>query len=148
MQQGAISLLNLQTLMADAQLSSRGATPSLVPMKRALDDDHTPSVSSPLNPDAAARPRPKPAAREQREKKDSLKKRESVGNTRGSTPEKLTKKPRFLDSEIGSASPVRYNHPLPRDPFHYTVRDPVFASHEPDPIYSPAGVELKKPIDQ
>ena len=73
--------------MAETSPSRRSSTPSsLIPQKRPLgpsDDDppHAPAVSSPLNPDfAAARARKAaPPAREQREKKESLKKREAKG---------------------------------------------------------------------
>ena len=136
--------------MVDAQPPLRASTP-LIPAKRALEDDHTPSIPSPLNPDAAARPRPARAqAREQREKKDSLKKRESVGVTRGSTPDQQNKKPKRKGSEVslGVPSPIRYNHALPREAFHYSIREPLFASHEPEPFFAPDGTELKKPVDQ
>jgi len=129
---------------------SRGGTPSLIPMKRPLEDDHTPNVSSPLNPDAAPRAKQKVVpGREQREKKDSLKKREAVGDTRGHTPDQANKKRKGAVSEPGGVpSPIRYNHALPRDLFHYANKEPIFASHEPEPIFAPQGTELKKPVDQ
>lgn len=136
--------------MVDVQQTPRGGTP-LIPAKRALEDDHTPSVSSPLNPDAAPRARPgRPPAREQREKKDSLKKRESVGAVRGATPETQNKKQKRKNSvdSVVAPSPVRYNHALPREAFHYSIRDTTFASREPEAFIAPNGVELKKPIDQ
>ena len=70
--------------MADAPPLRRGSTPSAAtPTNRALglnDEQHVPAISSPLNP-AAATSRAKIAVpiREQRDKKDSLKKREAKG---------------------------------------------------------------------
>lgn len=136
--------------MVDVQTPLRAGTP-VIPMKRTLEDDHAPTVSSPLNPDAIPRPRPARApAREQREKKDSLKKRESVGAVRSNTPENPTKKQKTKSTEglVGAPSPVRYNHALPRETFHYSVRDSGFGSHEPEALLTPDGTELKKPLDQ
>ena len=70
--------------MADAPAPPQGSTPSAAsPIGRVLganDEQHVPAISSPLNP-AAAISRAKSAvpAREQRDKKDSLKKREAKG---------------------------------------------------------------------
>lgn len=106
-----------------------------------------PAVPSPLNPDAAAPARTRPArapapAREQREKKDSLKKRESTAGTRGSTPDVKRKGP-------AAPSPMRYSIPEPRLSDYEPVKDPVFVSHEPTPFLAPDGsIELKKPVDQ
>ncbi|MCJ1308784.1 hypothetical protein MMC25_002439 [Agyrium rufum] len=74
----------------------RGSTPSSsIPAKRALgleDEQHMPAVSSPLNPDAGNARTKRAPAREQRDKKDSLKKRESKGidGPRGATTEAPT----------------------------------------------------------
>lgn len=137
--------------MADVQTPSRATTPSMVPMKRSLvEDDHAPSISSPLNPEAATKSRAgKGQSREQREKKDSLKKRESVSAAKDGTSDHATKKRKGNSSNLpGLPSPVRYNHALPREPFHYMVKDPLYASHEPDPFFTPDGTELRRPIDQ
>jgi len=122
----------------------------MVPMKRSLEDDHAPSIPSPLNPEAASKARVgKGSSREQREKKDSLKKRESVGIPRAAAPDHVNKKRKNSLSNLpGLPSPIRYNHALPREPFHYVVKDPAYASHEPDPFYTPDGTELRRPIDQ
>jgi COMPASS component BRE2 len=106
--------------------------PSSIPQKRALEDDHTPAVSSPLNPE------PKPQrvqvqiqddsqvmAREKRTKKDSLKKRESKGGTDSA---RATPDPKPRESP-GDLAPVRYKlaHPKPTD-FELS-RGPVLTSH-------------------
>ena len=135
--------------MAEAQSPPRGATPSTIPMKRPLEDDHTPTVSSPLNPDAPARGSRGPT-REQREKKESLKKREAAGISKKPTPEATTttKKSKGASGRPVALSPIRYHHPLPKEPFHYFSKDPLFASREPEPLLASDGTELKRPVDQ
>ena len=112
--------------MADSPFSQRGLTPSSIPLKRPyeLDDEqrHAPSIPSPLNPDfVAARARKAAPAREQREKKESLKKREAKGvdAPRAATPDtpshgrKVSKKapePPASDTQ----TIVRYAIPLPK----------------------------------
>ena len=121
---------------------SRPGTPSAtIPLKRNFDDEHAPSVSSPLNPNAPAAQQPK--ARQQREKKETLKKRESVSAGR-STPEAASKKRKLEDERPGAPSPIRYNHELPKQAFQYTVRDLPLVSREPEPIIASNGVELKR----
>lgn len=134
--------------MADLQPNSRANTPSLAPpMRRPLDEGHSPAVSSPLNPnpDSTARARPKapPREREQREKRETLKKREASASTRASTPNPKAKKER-----PAADSPMRYSIPEPRASDYEPPKDGVFLSHEPHPIYTPdASAELKKPQD-
>ncbi|KAI4156562.1 MAG: hypothetical protein LQ340_000170 [Diploschistes diacapsis] len=111
--------------MAETSPAPRGPAPgSVIPQKRGLgleDDQHAPAVSSPLNPDFAnARARKAPPAREQREKKESLKKREAKGvdNARGGTPDtqshgRGTKK-KGQEAATNSQSLIRYTIPLPK----------------------------------
>ncbi|MCJ1356964.1 MAG: hypothetical protein MMC33_006960 [Icmadophila ericetorum] len=79
--------------MTESSPTRRSATPSSIPQKRPLgidDEQHAPAVSSPLNPDFASSRSRRPAApREQREKKETLKKREAKGvdGIRGATPD-------------------------------------------------------------
>ena len=107
--------------MADTLPNRRGSTPSAIPQKRlhGLDDEqHAPTVSSPLNPDfATSRARRPPPPREQREKKESLKKREAKGTDagRGGTPDsqghgRKTKKGPESSSIL---SLIRYKLPPP-----------------------------------
>lgn len=107
--------------------------PSSIPQKRALEDVHSPAVSSPLNPE----PKPqKPQvqiqddaqvmAREKRTKKDSLKKRESKGAPDSS---RATPDPKQQREPQGELAPNRYKlaHPKPTD--FEVSRGPVFVSH-------------------
>jgi COMPASS component BRE2 len=107
------------------------SAPSSIPQKRALEDDHSPAVSSPLNPE----PKPqKPQvqiqddsqvmAREKRTKKESLKKREAKGapDSSRATPDPKQREPQ------GELAPNRYKlaHPKPTD-FEVSW-GPVFSS--------------------
>ncbi|KAF3010000.1 hypothetical protein E8E13_011387 [Curvularia kusanoi] len=137
--------------MAEPQPPSRSNTPTLAPpMRRPLEEDHIPAISSPLNPnpssDAATRSRPgvPPRERERREKRETLKKREASGNTRANTPNPKSKK----EKRPAADSPMRYSIPEPRAADYNPPRDGVFLSHEPNPLYTPDGVtELRKPQD-
>lgn len=136
-----------QLNMAEQQ-QSRGSTPSAVaPLRRPLEEDHAPAVSSPLNPnpDAAARSRPaRPPPREQREKRETLKKREASASARGNTPN-----PKSKQNGLSTPSPMRYSVPEPKVADYEVPKDGIFASHEPNPIFTPDGqTELKKPVDQ
>ncbi|KAF2733905.1 Ash2-trithorax family protein [Polyplosphaeria fusca] len=132
--------------MADSP-HSRSNTPTLAPpMRRPLEEDHAPAVSSPLNPnpDGAARARPRAPPREQREKRETLKKREASANTRGNTPN-----PKSSKQEGPSAqSPMRYSIPEPRATDYDAPKEGLLQSHEPNPIFTPDGqFELMKPVD-
>ncbi|KAF2475161.1 Ash2-trithorax family protein [Lindgomyces ingoldianus] len=132
--------------MASPQPHSRSNTPSIAPpMRRPLEEDHAPAVSSPLNPnpDPSARARPKAPQREQREKRETLKKREASAHTRGSTPN-----PKNKQDPASAPSPMRYSIPEPKYADYDPPKDGLFASHEPLPIFAPDGItELRKPID-
>src|SRR4051794_38132065 len=98
-----------------------------IPQKRALDDEHTPTVSSPLNPDftsssKTSRTQDKSGSnRATREKKESLKKRESKG---GSAAVDLRRTPErsvggklispTTESHQSSLAPLRYKLPSPK----------------------------------
>lgn len=133
--------------MADSQPQSRSHTPtSAIPLRRPLEEDHAPAVSSLLNPnsDTGVRARQTRAPpREQREKRETLKKREASANPRGSTPNVKTKKDQ---NEVDS--PMRYQVPEPKASDYDPPKDSLFASHEPNPIYTPDGTaELKRIVD-
>lgn len=133
--------------MAEAPSPSGDSTPGVtLPQKRALEDDHAPAVSSPLNPEAKPRPaKPPPPQREQREKKESLKKREASG--RANTPDTKQKAP-------VTPSPMRYNIGPPKSTDFEPPKDPLMVSHEPFPILASDPTdperqsELKRPVDQ
>ena len=140
----AISNLKIDTLlsgvsMAETIPSRRSLTPSTIPQKRPLgleDEQHIPAVSSPLNPDfATSRARRPPAPREQREKKESLKKREAKGvdGARAGTPDSQTtgRKTKKGTENNSVLSLIRYKLPAPNltdfDPPKPPVLVPVFA---------------------
>ncbi|KAI9740457.1 MAG: hypothetical protein M1834_005037 [Cirrosporium novae-zelandiae] len=133
-------------IMSEALAAGGGTTPSnIIPQKRLADDvnDPTkPSVSSPLNPDfnsSTSRAKRAPA-REQREKKDSLKKRESKStpsaeSARGDTPEKSSGGGR-KGSKKGVAqagqqvlSPLRYKLPPPKPADFNAPSQPALIPH-------------------
>ena len=125
--------------MTDQPSARRGSTPSTIPLKRPyeLDDEqrHVPAIPSPLNPDFAnARARKAPPAREQREKKESLKKREAKGaadNPRAATPDtqshgrKSNKK--GPEPVANTQSIIRYTIPLPKPHDFEPAGPPVLA---------------------
>jgi COMPASS component BRE2 len=132
------------------------ADPTAPPLRRTLDEDHVPAVSSPLNPNpvsaaaaaaaAVSLPipdRPRPPPREQREKRETLKKREASGHARASTPAPKTKKP----SRPAAEAPMRYSIPEPKASDYDAPKDGVFLPREPLPLHAPNGQELRKPQD-
>lgn len=131
--------------MADGQSPPGGQTPE-VPLSQStpLHAAHAPAIPSPLNPEAKRAPAKAPA-REQREKKESLKKRENNATARGSTPDakgRATKGPT-------APSPMRFSLNAPSAQQYEAPKDYAWLSHEPTPFTTPDGqVELKKPMDQ
>ncbi|KAH6659638.1 Set1 complex component ash2 [Truncatella angustata] len=124
-----------------------------LPQKRALEDDHVPAVSSPLNPN----PEPKLAktqshddipamAREKRAKKESLKKRESKGVTiaePGSS--RATPEPRGRSSKEAppnESSPLRYKLAPPKPSDFEPARGPVFTHHHNVPAPDGSAIEF------
>lgn len=117
------------------------ALPSAIPQKRALDDDHSPAVSSPLNPEVKPMQRVQVQApeegqaavgREKRTKKDSLKKRESKGAAAAAGPDSSRATPdRKLhrDTPPGELAPLRYKLAPPKPSDFEQPRGPVFTSH-------------------
>ncbi|KAF2123180.1 Ash2-trithorax family protein [Lophiotrema nucula] len=126
---------------------SRSNTPTLAPpMRRPLEGDNAPAVSSPLNPnpDAAARARPRGPPREQREKRETLKKREASANTRSNTPNPKSSK----HDRPSAPSPMRYSIPEPKPADYDPPKDGIFASHEPNPLLTADGTkELRRAVD-
>ncbi|KAL8658506.1 MAG: hypothetical protein Q9226_000959 [Calogaya cf. arnoldii] len=122
------------------------ATPSTIPQKRPMnldDEHHVPAVSSPLNPDAPTPRTRKAPVREQREKKESLKKREAKGadTTRSSTPDtqSTTKRSRKVEKAPDIVRPVRYYTKPPSQPDFDPPRQPVF-----NPVLTKANREFSE----
>lgn len=129
-----LSELQAHPLMAEISSPRRSSTPSTIPQKRPLgfeDEQHTPAVPSPLNPDSASsRARRPPAPREQREKKETLKKREAKGvdSVRAGTPESQGhgRKSKKTADTTSILSPIRYKLPLPKLNDFDPPKAPVF----------------------
>ncbi|KAI0011620.1 hypothetical protein F4779DRAFT_192309 [Xylariaceae sp. FL0662B] len=139
-------------MATDADLPKRQITPvplpvlpiSSLPQKRALEDDHAPPVSSPLNPkptpdvklsktqshdDISAMAREKPS----RAKKESLKKRESKAG-HGADSSRATPDPKAKDLlSHNEYSPLRYKLAPPKPSDFEPARGPVFAPHHEVP---------------
>lgn len=136
--------------MTETSPRPRSSTPTAIPQKRPMnieDEQHAPAVSSPLNPDfAAARARKQPV-REQREKKESLKKREAKGvdSARGGTPDvasHIKKSKKKADAPV-VLSPTRYKLPAPRETDFDPPGAPIFT-----PILTKAGRQFYECTEQ
>ena len=122
------------------------STQSPAPFQPLLEPEHAPAVSSPLNPTSRAQTKtPVPAIqREQREKKDSLKKRESNLNNNGPS----TGNKRKASAIHNYPSPQRYNILPPSGRDWEAPKGEPMASNEPLPLLMPDGdAELFKPVD-
>ena len=106
-----------------------------------------PAVSSPLNPDATSSRSRRPLPREQREKKESLKKREAKGvdSTRSATPDTQTQGKKGKKSTQGSnvLSPIRYKLPSPKSSDFDPPKAPTFT-----PILTKAQRQFYESSDQ
>ncbi|KAG0650156.1 Set1 complex component ash2 [Hyphodiscus hymeniophilus] len=134
----------------------REATPSTtipipsLPQKRALEDDHQPAVSSPLNPDFKSSKGDDAAiARERapRAKKESLKKRESkAGSLAPDTSTRATPDPKSSTSHkhkrnVSVPAPMRYKLPPPKTTDFEAPRGPIFVPWETRT--APDGTEIQ-----
>jgi COMPASS component BRE2 len=117
----------------DMLASEEGALPSSIPQKRVLEDDHQPSVSSPLNPEFNKVPKDDaPAAKERaaRAKKESFKKRESKGPLAPdarATPDPKSPTKQKKTSDV--LSPLRYKLAPPRLSDFEIPQGPAFLPH-------------------
>ncbi|KAI0394744.1 hypothetical protein F5Y17DRAFT_240457 [Xylariaceae sp. FL0594] len=150
--------------MADGDISQGQITPvpipvipqSAIPQKRVLEDDHAPSVSSPLNPN----PEPKLAkiqshddlavARDKptRTKKDSLKKRESkAGAGAGGESSRATPDPKTNIQSPADDSPLRYKLAPPKPSDFEPARGPVFTYHHDVPAPDGSSIQFFETSD-
>lgn len=158
-------------MATDAESPKRESTPnptpigpasnpaSSLPQKRALEDDHVPAVSSPLNPN----PEPKLAktqsyddipalSREKRTKKESLKKRESKGVTIAepgssrATPEPKGRNNK--ESQPDESSPMRYKLAPPKPSDFEPARAPVFTHHHDVTVADGSNIEFHETSEQ
>ncbi|CCC13276.1 hypothetical protein SMACR_07055 [Sordaria macrospora] len=133
-------------MASDVGSPRREQTPSgaatTIPQKRALEDDHSPAVPSPLNPENKAAPKVQIQApeetqqaavlnREKRTKKDSFKKREAKAAAGGSDSSRATPDPKQQHKEpsINELLPARYKLAPPKLTDFEPARGPVFNSH-------------------
>lgn len=142
--------------MADESPDSGDVSP-IAPAKSRPDGAYSPAVPSPLNPESARRPIAKPVPREQREKKESLKKREMAAGG-GAVPKPnsdqkmaVSKPTSKVSTKNGlGATPAPQRYPL-QTPSVQSYQPPVshtWASHEPTPFMTPDGrTELKRAMD-
>ncbi|KAH8911435.1 hypothetical protein BR93DRAFT_949681 [Coniochaeta sp. PMI_546] len=117
--------------------------PSSLPQKRALEDDHSPAVSSPLNPEVKPPSKvqiqtsddSQTMGREKRTKKESLKKRESKGApASGVDSARATPDPKHHgEPSAAEISPMRYKLAPPKPSDFEPARGPIFVPHHEVP---------------
>ena len=134
------------------------APTSTVPQKRGPDElDHLPTAPSPLNPNFTNSTKASPAIKEKipmnrapREKKESLKKRESKGGSLQSdaraTPDKTVsngskKKLTGQEPKPSVIAPLRYKLPPPWPSDYEAPKGPVFVPHRV--VESPDGRQIQ-----
>ena len=143
-------------MSAEDASPKREATPTIpnpissLPQKRALEDDHQPAVSSPLNPDfKSSKAEDAPLARERasRAKKESLKKRESKAgslapdNSARATPDPKSSTPHRHKRNTSVPAPMRYKLPPPKSTDFEAPRGPIFIPWETR--IAPDGTEIQ-----
>lgn len=119
--------------------------------KRALDDDHQPAISSPLNPDLKVKEEGRERA--PRAKKDTLKKREAKagslapeGSGRGTPdPKASSSKGKKNDNEL---APMRYKLPLPKATDFEAPRAPIWVVHHTKTASDGTEIEYNEDPDQ
>jgi COMPASS component BRE2 len=155
---------SLETLLfkmsTDENSPKRESTPTIpasmapLPQKRALEDDHQPAISSPLNPDF----KPKddaPLARERasRAKKESLKKRESKGGSLApDTSARATPDPKSIPKkhkrDDSAPAPMRYKLPPPKSTDFEAPRGPIFVPSHTKQAPDGSEIQFNETTDQ
>jgi len=125
-------------MSAEPEAARREGTPSVpalsIPQKRVLDDGHTPTISSPLNPDVKAADTDDAQLqrfKSARTKKESFKKRESKGtDSSRATPEPQPKRKAGLKAHNTQTenSPLRYKLAPPKPADFEPPRGPVLTT--------------------
>ncbi|KAI9681539.1 MAG: hypothetical protein M1817_002824 [Caeruleum heppii] len=102
-----------------------------LPKKRPLEEDHAPSVPSPLNPDTPStttKAKPSnskaPIHREPREKKETLKKREAKGTTPSAPTDNARATPEKLTNSHGPSKQAKATQPTAMAPLRYKLAPP------------------------
>lgn len=143
-------------MASDTEAPKREPTPQAsltsIPQKRALDEIHSPARPSPLNPDVrfaeppsqtedeAQASRSKPS----RVKKESLKKRESKGDSIPPTPDPKSDK----EPEQSEYSPLRYKLAPPKPTDFDPPRGPVLTTHHEAILQDGDSLEFFETSDQ
>jgi len=140
--------------------NSREPTPSVsatsIPQKRVLEDDHQPTVSSPLNPDFKPKIEDAPLAKERasRAKKESLKKRESKGGSLApdTASARATPDPRAVShkkkKQKEELAPTRYQLPPPRPSDFEVPRGPIFTPAHTKTLQDGTVIQFNETSDQ
>ena len=110
---------------------------SSLPQKRVHEDDHSPAVSSPLNPEVKSTPKVQVQApedvpsvsREKRTKKESLKKRESKGAGPAPDSTRATPDPKEREPPPEELAPTRYKLAPPKSTDFEPARGAIFTPH-------------------
>jgi COMPASS component BRE2 len=141
----------------------REATPSIpnpissLPQKRALEDDHQPAISSPLNPDfKSSKAEDMALVRERapRTKKESLKKRESkAGSLAPDTSASATPDPKSNTSHKhkrnpSAPAPMRYKLPPPKASDFEAPRGPIFVPWDTKTASDGTEIQFNETTDQ
>ncbi|KAH8601681.1 hypothetical protein B0O99DRAFT_562279 [Bisporella sp. PMI_857] len=141
--------------------NSREATPSntptvsSLPQKRALEDDHQPAVSSPLNPDfKTAKAEDSLSGRAPRAKKESFKKRESKGaslapesSSARATPDPKSAPRKNNKKRKDDPAPIRYQLPPPRTSDFDPPRGPLFSHFQTKTLADGTEVQFNETSD-
>jgi COMPASS component BRE2 len=130
------------------------SNPISLPQKRALEDDHQPAVSSPLNPDFKAKQDEAPLARERasRAKKETLKKRESkAGSSAPDISARATpdpKGPSKKQKKSDAPAPIRYKLPPPKITDFEAPRGPIFTPSHTKTNSDGSEIQFNETTDQ
>ncbi|KAI1161756.1 hypothetical protein F5B18DRAFT_424227 [Nemania serpens] len=119
----------------------------MIPQKRVLEDDHAPSISSPLNPNPSLQPHDDSAVmgrdKPSRAKKESLKKRESkaggggaggASGGGGADSSRASPDPKIRDRVPSEFSPLRFKLAPPKPSDFDPARGPIFTHHHDIPV--------------
>ena len=143
----------------DEEMPHAEAPPTIAPRQESDNTTNNTSLAhavaspAPTPAPAASRPAsrtpaPAPVQREQREKKDSLKKREAAAPTTNNASTSSSLGKRKAHQVHAYPSPQRYNVPPPKAQDFEAPKDDLMQSQETNPLYVPGEKrQLFKPID-
>ena len=144
---------NQSPLAHAADGNARSISPiASIPQKRALEDDHQPSMPSPLNPEFPKQREDAPAARDRaaRAKKESFKKRESKGPN-GATEFRATPDPKSPSKQRPPEphlAPMRYKLAIPKLSDFNVPQGPTFIPHHTIEATNGQRIQFQEAQDQ